>query len=143
MSRSKQSIAEDLMEITSMLPWWACLLLSISLYIVLSFNLSYGQTSTIGKTKINPNLENLTRQYLSNASKNLPQEHINNRRYYISINKEIIKVWHYPANVNWDKDLEATVEIKINKNGQVTKVELVKKSRDEFFNNYILKILKK
>jgi len=36
MSRSKQSIVEDLMEIISMLPWWVGLVLAVISYIVLS-----------------------------------------------------------------------------------------------------------
>ena len=63
------------------------------------------------------------------------------QQYYAALYSHIQGYWVLPEMRKWDRNLEATVVLVINQNGQVLKTTVEKKSQDSFFNQVVVKTL--
>ncbi len=63
------------------------------------------------------------------------------QQYYAALYSHIQGYWVLPEMRKWDRNLEATVVLVINQNGQVLKTTVEKKSQDPFFNQVVVKTL--
>lgn len=64
------------------------------------------------------------------------------QQYYATLFTHIKGYWVLTEMRKWDRNLEATVVLVINKNGQVLKTTVEKKSKDSFFNQLVVTTLR-
>lgn len=64
------------------------------------------------------------------------------RAYLAGVHTHILNKWVLPDLQNWDKDLEAIVVLKVDKQGKIVKSFFEKKTENAYFNKFVEKAIK-